>query len=259
VTNNTKNVITSPRDGAQTASSLVVRSEVPVGKRYGEYRNYLRRDFVFSCSYCTMSEFEAQAIRMTIDHYEPRKSRPDLENTYSNLMYACDECNLRKGDRCPPPEAREEGHRFFKADEDFRDEHFQRTGVRLNPKSLVGRYSILALDLNRISLCRLREIRERLYASERMASEGVLGLKRMRIDQLPPAIKGRAVTAIKRMEATQEKIAETIDAILADFARSDLIEADAEDNKRNLDRLNELRSVEAIYPNKWRAPKAKRR
>ena len=40
---------------------------------------------------------------------EPQKARPDLADSYDNLMYACDECNMRKGDRCPPPEARGKG------------------------------------------------------------------------------------------------------------------------------------------------------
>src|ERR1700722_5601923 len=95
---------------------IVTRSQVEPGKRYTEYRQPLRRDFFYSCAYCTMTEFEAQSIRMTIDHYEPRNARRDLENDYTNLMYACTVCNERKGDRYPPPEARADGKRFFRAD-----------------------------------------------------------------------------------------------------------------------------------------------
>ncbi len=109
-------------------SQLVVRSTVPVRKNYSDYREFLRYDFFFSCAYCTIAESEAQAIRMTIDHYEPRNARPDLENTYDNLMYACDECNKRKGDRSPPPDARANGFRFMRSDQDFRDEHLECKG-----------------------------------------------------------------------------------------------------------------------------------
>ena len=56
------------------------------------------------------------AIRFTIDHYEPRSARPELENDYNNLMYCCDTCNSLKGDRCPPQSARHDGFRFYRPD-----------------------------------------------------------------------------------------------------------------------------------------------
>jgi len=74
-------------------SNLVVRSPVTPGLPYREYKEILRDDFLWSCAYCTVSEFEAQTIRMTIDHYEPQSARPDLKDDYRNLMYCCDDCN----------------------------------------------------------------------------------------------------------------------------------------------------------------------
>jgi HNH endonuclease len=85
-------------------SSLVVRSVVEPVEHYDEYRQVLRFDFFYSCAYCTMTESEARGIRFTIDHYEPQSARRDLVNEYSNLLYACDTCNIRKGNRCPSPE-----------------------------------------------------------------------------------------------------------------------------------------------------------
>ncbi|MGC1294505.1 MAG: hypothetical protein WA869_05640 [Alloacidobacterium sp.] len=63
---------------ARISSALVERSVVPKGLQYGNYKKYLRYDFMYSCAYCSMSEAEAQAIRFTIDHYEPRNARPEL-------------------------------------------------------------------------------------------------------------------------------------------------------------------------------------
>src|SRR5438105_3568775 len=97
------------------ASTLVRRSNVTPNLPYGEYRENLREDFDYSCAYCTISEFEAQGRRMTIDHYEPQEARPDLTNDYNNLMYCCEDCNSFKGPRCPPQAARDNhGFRFFR-------------------------------------------------------------------------------------------------------------------------------------------------
>src|SRR5438067_4689566 len=109
---------------AEVGPPLVERSEVEPDLPYREYREQLREDFTYSCAYCTTSEFEAQGIRMVIDHYEPRKLRSDLENSYENLMYSCDDCNVLKGDRSPPQSARDDGYRFFRPDQDYRHETF---------------------------------------------------------------------------------------------------------------------------------------
>src|SRR5262245_30562116 len=93
---------------------FVVRTTVPVGLEYGDYRQYLRTDFLFSCAYCTVTEFEASGIRFTIDHYEPKSIRPDLQHDYENLMYACDVCNQRKGYRSPSELERTKDFRFFR-------------------------------------------------------------------------------------------------------------------------------------------------
>ncbi len=238
-------------------SQLVVRSTVPVRKNYSDYREFLRYDFFFSCAYCTIAESEAQAIRMTIDHYEPRNARPDLENTYDNLMYACDECNKRKGDRSPPPDARANGFRFMRSDQDFRDEHLECKGPRVEPKTNTGSYSIQTLDLNRLGLRRLREIRDRLAKCEIFASDGVLALRKFHIDQLPQEIKGKASRAIGDATSTQSKISQEIDDLLRSYARSPLIEADPEAEARDRDRAADLKSMEALFPGAWRAPRKK--
>ncbi|NQV46325.1 MAG: HNH endonuclease [Rhodospirillaceae bacterium] len=234
---------------------LVTRSKVPVGKEYGEYKEYLRYDFFHSCSYCTMSEAEAQAIRFVIDHYEPRKARPELVHEYENLMYSCDECNVRKGDRCPPAEARADNYRFFRPDRDKYREHFQGDGVRLKSKTNVGKYSIQALDLNRLTLRRLRDIRKRLTNCDRHVIEGVLGLRKFHIDRLPPSIKGSAARAIRQVVAVSNELADGIDDLLRDCASSPLIDPDLDSNSRLQERTAKLKQLKAIYPGTWRAPR----
>jgi hypothetical protein len=236
------------------ARQLIVRSQVPAGKPYNEYRATLRWDFFYSCAYCTMTEAEAQAIRFTIDHYEPSSACPDLENNYENLMYACDECNLRKGDRYPPAGARVAGYRFFRPDHDFRDEHFEQSDLRLEPKTKTGQFSIEALDLNRHSLRRLRDIRDRLLGALQSVEAGVLMLRRFPIDQLPPPIRGRVIRAVRQAENTQAKIMDEVDTLLREYARSPLL--DQEDvvgaEARRRERLDSLKSIEALHPGVWR-------
>jgi hypothetical protein len=244
---------------AHIASALVTRSAVPAGLQYSDYRKYLRYDFIYSCAYCTMSEAEAQAIRFTIDHYEPRNARPDLKDEYANLMYSCDECNVRKGDRCPPYQARADGYRFFRPDQDLHQEHFQPDGLRLEAKSNVGYYTLEALDLNRSPLRRLREIRERLTQCDHLVVRGVLGLRKFHIDRLPPSVKGAALRAIRQVGVVADTIANDIDSLLRDYASSPLIDPDPESKAHAEERAAKLQRLQALYPENWRAPRKKPR
>jgi hypothetical protein len=243
--------------GVEVAAALVRRSTVQLGLKYSDYRQTLRDDFIYSCAYCTMSEAEAQAIRFTIDHYGPKNARPDLIDNYENLMYSCDVCNERKGDRCPPPEARAQGYRFFRPDEDRYQDHFRKDGVRLQSLTNTGYYSLEALDLNRLSLRRIRDIRERLHKCDRLVLEGVLGLRSFHIDRLPPTVKGKAARAIRQVMSMAERMADDIDSVLRSFARSPLIDPDPELEARAEERAANLQPVQALYPGNWRAPRRK--
>ncbi len=245
---------------AIAGGDLVLRSsDVPLGRPYGEYKPWLRHDFFFSCAYCSMSEAEAQAIRFTIDHYEPKKARPDLVNEYDNLMYCCDECNERKGDRCPPDSARADGHRFFRSDHDYWQEHFNRNGVRLEPVSKTGSFTIDAIDLNRLALRTLRGIRERLAQCNEQISQGVSALKRTPIDRLPPQIRARAVQYINEAVKVDQNLIKAIEHVLREAAKSPLLEQELgpELEERMRDRQARLKETEALHPGIWRTRRRK--
>lgn len=248
-----------PTAGEKQTPLVVRTANVPVETEYGRYRRYLRVDFYFSCAYCTISEAEAEAIRFTIDHYEPKTAREDLVAVYSNLMYACDECNTRKGDRFPPEAARKAGHRFFRPDEDIFDDHFAGKDMLLSQKSNVGSFTIDALDLNRKGLQKLREIRLRLLNCEKYVAEGISALRQFRIDQLPQQIRARAQRSIKEALTVQDEIVENIDNILREAAKSALSDSEPEDKARLAERSARLKHLEGLYPGSWRAGSRKKK
>ena len=239
---------------------LVVRSEVPAGLPYRKYRNYLRYDFFHSCGYCTISEAEASAIRFTIDHYEPQNSRADLVNEYGNLIWACDTCNTYKGDLCPPPVAREKGHRIFRPDEDLFLENFARDGSKLKELTTTGWFSIEALDLNRESLQRLRELRSRLSDCEEHITAGILALRSFGIDRLPNHLRSPAARSISSLISAHGTIVAAIESVLRQNAASLLIDDDGTAELRQKSRAAKLKATEALYPGgDWRARRKKRK
>jgi hypothetical protein len=248
-------------DGSRTtppkkqAGVLVTRSVVPPDLDYREYKRFLRYDFFHSCAYCTMAESEARALHFTIDHYEPRRARPELVNDYTNLMYSCNACNTRKGNRCPPEDARKDGHRFFRPDHDEHSEHFEIKGIRVEPKTNVGSYSIEALDLNRQQLRKVREIRQRLTKCDELVGRGVVSLRLFQLDQLPQNIKGAALRSMNEANQVIEGLRDRIDALLRDYAKSDLIDPDPESDDRAREHAAKLASLERLYEGSWRAPR----
>lgn len=238
-------------------SSLIARSTVPSLTDYTEYRPYLRVDFLWSCAYCTITEAEATGFRMTIDHYEPQSARPDLDCDYSNLMYCCDECNARKGDRYPPISARENGFRFFRVDQDEFSSHFELIGLKIGHTTNVGYYTIQALDLNRQALQRIRSLRMRAFDCHELALEGIRAIKSIRLDLFSPTFRGRVLQKIREWEGVQDQIESDIDSLLERLAKSPLLDADPEIQERAEERKKSLDSIEALHPGNWRGRQTK--
>jgi hypothetical protein len=238
-------------------SSLFQRSSVTPNLPYKQYKETLRDDFYWSCAYCTITEFEAEGIRMAIDHYEPQTARRDLANAYDNLMYSCDDCNSLKGDRCPPEPARADGRRFFRPDQDYRHEHFKE-GVDQSAGDLegitnTGNFTIEFIDLNRPPLQRLRKIRRNMYNCHAHVLHGILGLKHFPIDRLPPNMRSRALQRIRQWEDMMEEHANELDAVLRGIAYSPMLGRDPEREARAEKRAAEQKRLEGLYPGQsWR-------
>ncbi|WP_316169438.1 hypothetical protein [Bradyrhizobium sp. SZCCHNRI1058] len=132
------------------------------------------------------------------------------------------------------------------------DDHFALDGLRLKHLSPIGEFTIDFIDLNRQSLRRLRELRQRLFECEEFVRSGVYALRHAHIDRLPQELKGKVITAIARAQKLGEQIADEIDELLREFARSTLIDPDPESAERAEARKRRLKELRTIEPGKWR-------
>ena len=246
---------------AKKSTPAVARTEGLPALPYREYKPYLRKDFWYACAYCTMTESEAEAIRFTVDHYEPQSVRPELKDVYENLMYACDECNVRKGNLCPSEEMRRDGKRFFRADQDLRGEHFELDGSEVKGKTSVGEYTRLAVDLNRGTLVRLRELRRRLIDDDGYVGEGVRALASFAVDRISPEIRAKALAAINKTLEAIGKAYSDMDEALLEMSKSQLLvdEKTEEDRRANRERLAKLREMDGLYPQAWQRRKTNKK
>lgn len=76
------------------------RQDIKSGKPYRSYLKNLREDFGYICGYCGKSELVTKNT-FEIDHFIPKRLAPERENDYSNLVYACYECNRKKAGKWP--------------------------------------------------------------------------------------------------------------------------------------------------------------
>lgn len=77
----------------------LLRPHGPRGyKDYGDFKPFLRDEFVFRCVYCLEREqwYPNRAGSFSADHFTPRALDPDRETDYDNLVYACVRCNSYK-------------------------------------------------------------------------------------------------------------------------------------------------------------------
>jgi hypothetical protein len=229
----------------QTAG-IIERSAVADGKPYASYKENLRIDFWYSCAYCSITEFEAQGIGFEIDHYCPQTICPDKKNVYSNLMLSCQPCNRNKDDYFPDESGYSNGHYVINPDEDDPRSHFQLQEDQLQPTTSTGEFNEVLLDLNRMPLQRIRELRRRLYESSDYIAFGVSELLRLNIDILPPEIRGKFLSTRRTFDSKYTSSQELLEEVIRAISQSPLIDPDLEKSERLKKRKQYLRDVKAI-------------
>ncbi|AZI55166.1 MULTISPECIES: hypothetical protein [Epilithonimonas] len=66
---------------------------------YRSFKPYLRTDFRKKCGYTDCSDFWFGGPKtFHIDHFKPKSKFPELETSYSNLVYCCSYVNVLKSD-----------------------------------------------------------------------------------------------------------------------------------------------------------------
>jgi uncharacterized protein (TIGR02646 family) len=112
---------------------------------YTGYRDILREDFGEICGYCGKYELITKNA-FEIDHFIPQKYAPDMIEDYSNLVYACYECNRKKASKWPSHDKNiqfTDGRGFIDpASEDY-DKHLERDIYgNIIGKTSAGRYMV---------------------------------------------------------------------------------------------------------------------
>jgi len=226
---------------------VVVRSaEVPAKSNYQEYKPYLRVDFWYSCAYCTMTEVECNAIGFCIDHYEPVVKEPTLKNNYANCMWCCDVCNDRKSDISPSPNLRAKGYVIFRPDQHNPDDNFSLKNLRVEGTTEIGEYTIQCVDLNRLQLRRMRDIRSRVHKSYNVVLGGLRALHGIPLDRFPPTIRANVIKLKSDLQNQGQTMAHVLDDLLRRISRSSLLDSDPDQKERTKSRREHLKRLEAL-------------
>ena len=128
------------------------RSAAEPRAKYVEYRPTLRADFNQSCGYCDASDKGVDSICFHIDHFAPQSKFITLSATYTNLVYACRFCNIRKSNHwvgLDPMYPNDGESGFVDPCSDEYDEHLERHhSGRIIARTTLGAYMIKRLNLN---------------------------------------------------------------------------------------------------------------
>ena len=133
--------------------------EPPPYISYSSFKRFLRIEFNAQCVYCRMPDGPKGLAAFGVDHYRP-KSRPEfrrLATTYTNLFYACNACNSRKGKHWPTDDDWKHG-RFIPNPCDYvMFDHLRYRAATVEPKSAAGKHADRILMFNDEESVKYRE------------------------------------------------------------------------------------------------------
>ena len=160
---------------------------------YRRYKPCLRDEFRFTCVYCLMREpWLGAHFYFGVEHYRAKSKGGRSRHHYSNLLYACNQCNNAKGETSFAPELHPDEFpygRVIRLAEDG----------SLETSSPAHKKFILDLNLNREGLRLYRaELQEVWELAEELAARGeeraaTILMKRFRWPHDMPTLEELAV------------------------------------------------------------------
>lgn len=124
------------------------RVQPPSYSFYARYKPFLKQEFMSRCVYCRLPDGLKGEDNFGVDHYRPQSKFPELTTTYTNLFYACNCCNRRKGNFWPT-EAQWQTRQFIPNPcEHVMFDHLRYRGVRVETRTPAGALAERVLILN---------------------------------------------------------------------------------------------------------------
>lgn len=124
---------------------------------YSSYKPVLREEFRFQCVYCRLPDGVKGQDNFGVDHYRPRSLFPELTTTYSNLFYACNACNRRKGDYWPSSDELRAARFIPNPCDCIMFQHLRYRSARVEAHSAAGEHTEKRLMLNDDDSVKYRE------------------------------------------------------------------------------------------------------
>jgi uncharacterized protein (TIGR02646 family) len=143
--------VTSPFQYPQ-AKHLRVLKPRPFA-RYQQFKPALRTEFEKKCVYCRTPDSVRGYAGFGVDHYRPKHAFPQLQTTYSNLFYCCNQCNSRKGGYW----AEQAQERVPNPCDDEMQRHVRFVRAEVQARSHRGTVMLDLLDLNDPDVVQLRK------------------------------------------------------------------------------------------------------
>ncbi|HEV7507125.1 MAG TPA: hypothetical protein VGS07_19705 [Thermoanaerobaculia bacterium] len=131
------------------SDNLHIRTQTP--DRFNDYRRYkpfLREEFGRRCVYCCLPDGPKGEDTFGVDHYRPRFRFPELDCEYTNLFYACNLCNRRKGTFWADEGQQSQGKFIPNPCAVIMAQHLQYEGARVIALTPAGQLAAQVLDLN---------------------------------------------------------------------------------------------------------------
>ncbi len=224
---------------------IVKRQELGERSDYNEFKDELRYDFFYACAYCTITETEAQGIGFEIDHYKPREKFHQDRNKYSNLMWSCEKCNGAKSDYFPSTEQQRKNYVVMRSDEEDPSAHYRVEDFQLKGIDNKGEFNIERLNLNRLMLRELRQIRAKMWEANGFIINGILEIQRIGIDALPGSQK--AVFWRMRVSLLNDlaELADNTEESIRRMNKSPLLNG-INDNNHEMKRRRYLKKIKAL-------------